>query len=571
MASHIYPTPEVYRTVTRPITMDIIREVLSMTGINPDDFRTKMLGYAENETVPGSTLNNNDKERPNRLATDEKLTMEISEEDVGDNVTAVRYPNHVPVFHDPKLKITMKPVLSLSKTTISVVINVPSRVRASNWLFEIKRRIYQNQMTNFHTVEYHYPIPKPYTYYLLQMHKMREHVEGLNESFGEWCKRCFTNRWTVISNLEGNEKLLAIQECQTNIYGWFNFDFEPEKPEKSSDNPSGWEIKFDYTFHYQRPDMMVFSYPLMIHNQLLPLDMIDTDTKDNIESYNRYQGATYDAYDDIVSKSNPYGNSNPIGLSEPIFDDWLAPDNPPYSAQLIRALIHIDPNDKKWAINLDNISDNFALKDYMISYMKKVNTKMLHLNNSIFYIRLYRWDSIISYPDIDIDVDLKVTSTVDMTLVDMWHVVLYINIDPSKLLPSAWDDLMDEPYVVRDWLDAIGVNDSNNPVVRGWDPNDPSTWPNYNPNGGNGGNSSNGQFDPNDPSTWPNYNPNDPSTWPNYGIDEDKLKDLNGGNGNGGGSSSGITPGLPVTNEKYTAGFTIIAMKGDKNAAIDSN
>lgn len=535
MASHIYPIPEVHRSVTRPITMDIIREVLDITGFRSEDFRTKMVGFSEAESVPGSSLKQGEVERPNRLNTDEKLTMEITEEDVGDNITPIRYPDTTPVFHDPALKITLKPVMSLAKATVSVVINVPSRVRATNWLYEVKRRIYQNQMTNYHTVDYHYPIPKPYTHYLIQMHAMREQVEGLNESFGEWMKRCFVNRWTVISNLEGHEKLLAIQERQTNIYGWFNFDFEPQKAEKNSDNPSGWEIRFEYTFHYQRPDMMVFAYPLMIHNQLLPIEMIDTSTKDNIDSYNTYQGFTGAAYDVVAKQSNPYAHNEFTGLKEPVFDDWLIASDPPYYAQLIRALIAVDPNDKRWAIGFDDLSDNFSFKDYMLRYMAQMGNKMLHLNHSIFFVRLYRWDSMLNYPDIEIGNDLRLTTTFDMDLKDMWHVVIYVNINPLILLPGAWDDLIDHPEVMEDWLEAIGATKPDESTL--------------DPDGGT--------------------KPGDSILDPDGNVDEDALQELldelkdQTGTGGEPGNHHGIPSGLPKTNEKFTAGFTIIARKGE--------
>ena len=531
MASHIYPIPEVHRSVTRPITMDIIREVLDITGFNSDDFRTKMVGFSEAEQVPGTSLKQGETERPNRLNTDEKLTMEISEEDVGDNTTPIRYPDNIPVFHDPALKISMKPVMSLAKATVAVVINVPSRVRATNWLYEVKRRVYQNQMTNYHTVDYHYPIPKPYTYYLLQMHEMRERVEGLGESFGEWMKRCFVNRWTVISNLEGNEKLLAIQERQTNIYGWFNFDFEPQKPEKNADNPSGWEIRFEYTFHYQRPDMMVFAYPLMIHNQVLPIEMIDTSTKDNITSYNTYQGLTADAYDVVARQGNPYGFNDFVGLKEPIYDDWFIASDPPYYAQLIRSMLSVDPNDKRWALSFDDISDNFALKPYMLNYMSKVNNKMLHLNHAIFFVRLYRWDSMLNYPDIEIGTDLRLTTSFDMDLKDMWHAVMYVNINPLVLLPGAWDDLLDHPEVLEDWLHVIGGKDLVDKIL--------------NPDGSGSGSNT---------------------------VNKDELKKIlddlkdKAGSGIDRGTLEGIPSGLPRTNEKFAAGFTLIAKYGDRDA-----
>lgn len=523
MASHIYPIPEVHRTVTRPITMDIIREVLAITGIDPKEFRTKMLGYADAESVPGSTIEPG-KEPPNRLATDEKITMEITEEDIGNNITPVRYPDNTPVFHDKDLKITLTPVMSLTKTTVSVVINVPSRVRATNWLAEVKRRIYQTQMTNYHTVDYHYPIPKPFTYYLLKMHEMREAVEGLNEGFGEWMKRCFVNRWTVVSNLKGHESLLAVQERQTNIYGWFNFDFEPEKPEKNAENPSGWEIRFEYTFHYQRPDSMVFAYPLMIHNQLLPIEMIDTERKDDITTYNTYQGATADAYDKIVFQNNKEAMTVPPGVVEPYFDDWYPPTYPLYYFDLARTLISVDKDNPRWAVSLDDVSGYFDFKPEILAFMKKVTNKLVIPYSSIFNIRLFRWDSTIAYPNVSVTSDLKLMTDFDMKLTDMWHVAVYVLGNPLKLNPDGWEDIIDDCKVFHEWFESLFGDKYKDKIKCICDENGHCT------------------------------------------VDRDDLDkvldDMKNETGDGSIGGPGGIPGLPPSNEKFLAGFTIIAKKG---------
>lgn len=458
MAKHALPVPEVHRSVTRPITMDIIREVLTLVGIKPDDFRTKMLGYAEAETVPGSTLDDRDNAPPNRLSTDEKLVMEIKEEDMDMNTTPVLYPNRNSIFKDEALRINMKPVLSLVKATVSVVITVPSRVRAHNWLMETRRRIHQGNLTNYHTVDYHYPIPKPFTYYLIEMHAMRERVEPLNESFGEWVKRCFVNRWTIVSNLNGQDQLFAIQEKQTNIYGSFDFDFEPEKADKDSDNAGGWQIQFDYTFHYQRPDSVVFEYPLVIHNQLLPIEMINTVVADHRATYEGYSGQTDTAYDNIVFARNKYGMTVLPGIPEPLFDDWFPRHEPLNHLQISRTLTTIDATDRRWSLSLDDFSSDYEMKPSVIRFMKDVTSKMLREYHCVFHVKLHRWDSIIFADDMEIDSDLRVLTKFDMEMTDMWHVVTYVLANPLLLKPDGWDDIIKNCDVFHEWFGSIFGN-----------------------------------------------------------------------------------------------------------------
>lgn len=528
MASHIYPIPEVHRSVTRPITMDIIREVLEMTGLKPELFRTKMLGYSDAQSVPGSTMDEVDDKTPNQTPAGDKLELSIREEDVGENITPVRYPDQEPVFHDKDLKIMMKPVLTLTKMTVTVTVTVISRVRAHNWLMEVKRRLHQSQYTNYHTVDYHYPIPKPYVYYLLQMHKMRESVAPLNENFGQWMKRCFTNRWTVISNIEGHERLLAIQERQTNIYGWFDFDYEPEKPEKGDDNSGQWQISFDYTFHYQRPDSLVFAYPLVVHNQLLPIEMIDTKSKDNRTTYNGYQGLTGTAYDNLVYHNNRHGMFEPPGIPEPLFDDWFPMREPFEHLQLARTLVTVDPSDTRWAISLDDFSSSFDFKPSVLRFMGDVTNRMLIPYKSIFHVQFYKWDALIGHPDITIGKDLKLSTAFDMPLTDMYHAVVQVLANPLLLDEDGWNDIKKNCDVFHEWFEGLFGDYYRDKIRCNLDNT----------------------------------------------VNEEDLKKViddlidrygpGGGGGNGsttGNGENGIYHGLPKTNEKYAGGYTILSRR----------
>lgn len=455
MASHVYPIPEVHRSVTRPVTMDIIRQVMKMTGLKPDEFRTKMLGYAEAVPVPGSTLDDKEQSQPNRLGVGELLTLEVREEDVGNNITPVKYPDHRPIFYDKDLKIMMRPVLSLTKSTISVVLTVPSRVRAHNWLMEIKRRIYQLQMTNYHTVDYHYPIPKPYIYYLVKMHEMREAVEGLDEDFGQWLKRCMVNDWTVITAQDGNDKSIAITEKQTNILGWFDFDFEPEKPERNDDSAGGWSIRFDYSFHYQRPDSIVFSYPLVIHNQLLPYEMIYHDDKEHRATYPTYAGATQETYDKLAFGLNKQGYSLSPGIPEPPFDDWIPEIVPRHHLQLARTLCTVDTDTPRLVCDITDMSSSFDFKPHVVRYIQEAGNKLLDPFKAIFNIKLYRWEQAVGYPDIEIVFPNSLYTTFDMPLTDMWHIVFYVLDNPLMLHPDAWDDIKQNCDVFHEWFEGL--------------------------------------------------------------------------------------------------------------------
>lgn len=463
MASYIYPIEEVHKTVTRPISIEIIRRMLEYTGLDPNKFRANMKGFAEAVPVPNSTIQEHDRNGTNRVKTDYVMDLEVQEEIISDGATPVRYKDNNPIFFDKDLRIKIVPVMPLVKTTVSVVYQTRDKVEALNWVRRIKARVYQTATTHYHRVDYHYPIPKAIAFYLMVIHQLREQTEPYNETFGEWCKRCFARTYTVISNLAGDGQQLAIKERQTNIHGWFDFEHEPEKPEKTDDNAGGWTVRFDYIFHYQRPDSLVFDYPLMIHNSLLPIEMIQTERPEHRDSHTEYQSAVDYAQDRIALTHLKHGAKVYPGIVEPNFDDWIPPDFPPYTTMFSRSLIQLDLDDKKWVSNLDELLSEYEFKDYFLDYFKDNPSDLLKLGENIFNVVLYRWtDKISSQDNLVIDENLKISTVKDMQPRDMWHLCLYILVDPLALSETGWYKASKYCNVLKDWLNWVaGENYAN--------------------------------------------------------------------------------------------------------------
>lgn len=454
MATHTYPIKDNYRTVTRPVTIEIVRQMMEMTGLDPSVFRSNMVGMAEQEKVPGSTIGEDTSESYNRTPTDQKFKLEVREEITGNNMTPVVVKDHLPIFYDEKLRVSLKPVYSNILSTISVVFTTRDKVVARNWLTTIQNRIYRFALTNYHTVHYSYLIPKVFIHYLLKFHQMRENVEPYNEDFGEWMKRCFTKNYDIVTTLDGQDKMFAIEETQTNIYGWFDFEFEPVEPSKDSDSAGEWQIQFDYKFYYQRPDSLTFSHPLVIHNQILPENMIAVNKPEWLDSYNTYQGLTADAFDKIVYSAQWYNYVQQEGIVDPYYDDWIASYTPPSHMQVTRILLGVDDT-SRYILDLNDVSDLFVFKPSIINYMNTTMNKMFKLYDSIFHIRLYRWHDLIDYKALMVDDELKVHSTFDMSKRDMWHMVIYLVKNPAMLTQTAWHDISKHCDAFHEWIETI--------------------------------------------------------------------------------------------------------------------
>lgn len=470
MASHVYPIPSVERTITRPIAITILRQLLEITGLNPKEFRTKVVGVADSEKVQGSYLNDtenisdlnntpNDVDKDiNRLSTDKKLTLEIQDEIVGNFVTPVRWHDHLPVFDDQDLKVRIKPVYSDIKTTISVVLNVRDKVEANNWLQEVRRRIYQTAMATTHNADYYYIIPQTVSRGLYEIYKLKENIAPDGEEFGEWLNRCFDNRFDILTNLSGTNHMLVIKEKQVNILGYFDFEFEPEKPEKEDDKAGGWRIQFDYVIRYQRPDNVVFEYPLAVHQQLLPESMLQLTRPDHWTSYNVFRGHTAAAYHRIAVLGNKHGMKGAEGIAEPWFDDWVPDKAPVRHIQLTRVLLSIAEDEPNWLIDIDDFAETFEFKPEIKRWFGLTTNKIFKERDNPFYFSLHESTRRLPDSQCHMTEELKIMYHEDLNLKQMYHIVVYVLTDISLLSADGWRDLLKNCDVFHEWLAAIYPN-----------------------------------------------------------------------------------------------------------------
>lgn len=461
MASYIYPIPEVYRSVTRPITLQMIRNMFAITGINPKQFRTNMIGLMEQEKVPGSSIDEThprDEQRQNNLTSDMKFMVEIEEEFLNPNTTNIRQPDNYPLFIDKQLKVIIKPVRTLIKSTISVVVNAKDKVQILNWMRRIQNQIWQDGVTHYHEIDYHYPLPKVIASQLIHIHELREKVDGYDEDFGEWISKHFIKGWDVIANQKGDGKQLVIREKQVNIYGWFNFDYEPVRPEKESENAGGWECKFDYSFYYERPESMVIDFPLVIHNQLISSEYFTKERPHHLNTFARYASTSDNA---LFQVGLPYTQQQwqpAPGIPYPSYNDWKPINEPNGYLQISRSLIQLDPTDKRWVTNLDDLSDEFVFKKEVLDFMASSGKRIFHMNESVFHVVVYRWDNRLSGKLLQLEENMKISTTVDLKLRDMYHVCTYILSDITKISKAGLDKLLSDCKVFHEYGKAIYNN-----------------------------------------------------------------------------------------------------------------
>ena len=449
------PIPETRESISRPVAMGIVKDILKRTGI-PE---TSVLCYGYGEQLPlvNSTLTPED--QPNRVKSDNRVVIEFEEEYVewDINSVAVSEPEHNHVFKDETLGIYIKPVYTQVELTITIQYDAPNRTKASSWGKNLKRQISQGVIECFHRINYHYPLPNSMMNMLSEFHTLRENIAGLDEGVGVWLKNNFAPNMTIISNLAGRGSSFVIKENNLRVLGWY--DFGMDVPRKTKEDLGGvYRYEVQYKVLYDRPDSLNFVYPLMIHQQTIPLNFIpraNQTLKDDqlLTNYNptlSQRGLTGFEF----NNQGAYPRFADKGLAVPHFDEWLPRYTPPDYFSMIRWLMSQSPDAPTELIELTNLGEH-ALSEATRNYIRAMGKDILIPYRSVLYLQVYEDNDLLSADQVDIDDLLDVRLVEDANLRKSYRVVLCILTDPTSLTVAVRRKLNSHCAFLKEYLQVV--------------------------------------------------------------------------------------------------------------------
>lgn len=426
-------TPEVSECISRPVAMQVIRQMATRLNI-PNDISVRYLGMSTALAVPGSTLD--DHGATNRLPADQKLTIEVTEEYVEDNTltTAVMRPEHEVVFADSALRVYCTPVYQRIQVAINVTLIATDKTSADTWISNMRRRSTQGIAETLHLVDYHYPIPQPFIVILGAIHDLRESNAGYGQTIGEWLQQCLTPRATTIVDQAGTNHTLVVNEGQVGIVAWFDWTVPP-KSERENDSGT-YSASFTYTFHYDRVESSVLEYPLMVHNQLLdaryyspikPYEMTDNNLRASLSTA-IMRNWTYEARASFAWRGRP-------GIPIPQFDDWLPPEDKKVLG-LLRIMLAKDPSNPNLLLNLTDLGV-YSLHAATLDYMRQFPAGLVRDGESLFTVQL--WDGLnpVASTELIVNYDLTISTIRPLDTRRPYHLTVGLIKDLRTLSKAA--------------------------------------------------------------------------------------------------------------------------------------
>jgi len=435
MPKAIYDTPGVRHSVTRPVVLDIVRQILEWTGLPKE---TQILFGDEFEAVyqPGSTVTA--EPQFNNFSANTRWSIKVEEKTQEDRIlsTSILQTDNPLIFQDHETHVFMKPAYAPTDVTITIAYKATDQSAARMWQNDVRARVSRNRDLRNHFVSYSYLIPTECQLIARKIWQMREAVAPYGETFEEYWNKCISPKARILSDMVGKNKDWGIAETQARVLGYFDWVGEAEKGDKEADN-SSWNTGFTYTFKYDCPQNVIMEYPLMIHNQMIDEDYRLTAKPSRVEDYALQYSASAYAFSHFEQGRliAPLGTP---GIAIPDFDEFYPADGSinPDTLRVVTALSSIDTDQPLNLLDMTDLGD-YQIDPVILEFMRSEAQWLCKYRYSILNISVYCNEVLMEEGSYSINSDLMVQFRDPQSLRDVFHVRFAIYQRPRLLNQEA--------------------------------------------------------------------------------------------------------------------------------------
>lgn len=399
---------ETHDSITRPVVMDIIRQVNKLTRA-PVGTRLQYMGDIGATYLAGSDMVASDEKEFNTFTSSNKMRVDVTEEPDQEHGTMLTMntwqKDNIAIFHDHSLGVTITPIYARYSATINFEFRTENATIADRFRNDLRIKAAQGRQDNLHEVDYGYTFPPEFIFILRQIYDLRETVAGYGDDFEEYLEQFASRKLTTVVNQAGKEPRLVVGEKQIQVLGWFEFEGVPEKATNSNEGPAR-TMNFSYRFLYDKVIGCHIEYPLVIHNQMVPDIMYDEEPpydptqRIRAPSYHRF---LLDQYTGLF----PTRGCCLDGISIPTHDDWLPDRVPPDTNTMLSAITLGDPEFPQYLFHLDDLGD-WVIDEDIMAFIMADRFNIARYGQSLLHINFYDGGVPLSDGAIYIDDDFAV-------------------------------------------------------------------------------------------------------------------------------------------------------------------
>lgn len=418
----ISESPEVYESVTRPVALDILRQIGRIMRL-PSVTEILFPGTTGQALQAGATLNYDG--APSKFPGGSRIKVNISESTDETNILSENaFQENAPTcWLDKCLSVRLRPIYTSVVMTFRLEVQSRNRVEAEKLRDEFRVRTAMGRQQILHAITYHYGIPKPFFELLTDIYKLRENVAGYGDTMEAWLRANEYKpanalpRLTQISTMAGSEERWVFGERQVSVQGMFDFHIAPEAPDKADENGM-YSYPIEYRVRYDKPIAMSIDYPLVVHNQMIPdryhgKKSVGGWIPDPYAQGELYSDKLTMALRKIILDKTLRNHLVMGGVRYPEFDDWVPQAMPANTSTLYAAMIAVD------LLNPTAVCDLKALEGVSIDtdlwqYMAACGTKLGAINGSAIHVSLFAEGTWMGDSAISISSNMVVTTTKPM-------------------------------------------------------------------------------------------------------------------------------------------------------------
>lgn len=454
MPNALITLPDVYESVTRRVSVDLVSQLAKIMRL-PENTSVYLPGNADVIPMNGGAFG--DCCDPGvKYPAEAKLVMRITEE-VDENytlVTPVFQQEHRPLFVDPIRDIRIQPVYRYVNLQATFEYNAPNIVVAQRWLDEMRIRISSLRAELYHSLEYHYGIPRPVMHLLRYLHSLLEESDAptgmdFNEYFSEYVMQPVKGVTTLIDTHE----IPVVPEKQYEVLGWFDFTTTPSTPEKQ--DTGNYIASFGYNLFYHRPMQLYCTYPMVMHNT--PVDPMYRDDRaaERFKEVTRRVSTTKGSFDALQASLEVTGLPY---LHYPANDDWQPDFIPKDRLTFFSGLLLIQAASPREIVNLYELGD-YTFTPYFLEYLLQEGDRIFNKTESIFEFRLYRNKQHLNNVVLSfIPGTLTIQTDVDLDVQYYYHIQISFRRNWYTVSSTAIERLRYYPVVAYSALKSLGVN-----------------------------------------------------------------------------------------------------------------
>lgn len=450
------PTVDTEQTTLRPVVLDIVQQLIEITGIDPETriVYPGTIGVAQQN---GTDLTPS--EHKNIFSFGDQLFVEVMEDFVDARImsTAVFRGENAPVFEDKALNVFLRPVFSTCRVTLNFRQRFKDKVSAFKWRDELKNRVSAGRQAMVHSVTYSYSIPDPIQALFKEIYSLREKQGGYGDTLEHWLSECYTSNATIVVTQAGTQPDIRIAETQSRVQGYFDFEGRPDLGDGDGTGPV-WYMNFQYTFEYDKPTAFVVGYPIVIHNQLLPKEYRRENPTPEEMMYRMAMPWSLANLYEFESTRWPDVIRKMEGVTIPPYDDYVpSPASKlPTTNRVFTCLLKITEDNPAYLVNLGKLGTR-NLNSIILEFLKDEYRYITKPWLSVLNLALYRGPLMMDHKvnPLTVDKDLNVIANIPLDIRELYHLNMSLVKDWSLITRAAKDRLRSNACVVRKLARAI--------------------------------------------------------------------------------------------------------------------